>query len=211
MEEAPKNLRMRRVNMTPLHVAETLEEVEELLQQRHDPNSRNAVGMTPLFYAETKEIIDILLTYGADIHARDEAERTALFSSRPEVTEHLVKCGADPNAVDFAGQTALFWADTVEKTRTRLAAGCHPNLADKKGMLPFYYVDDEKILSLYHEAGADFSHKNGNGETAFEYMKRCGVKGKGVAFLKTMEEKAHLEKELCYNGCNNDEKTLRKI
>jgi ankyrin repeat protein len=94
------------------------EKVNQLLNERVNPEARASDGGTPLMYAALKGHIDTikaLIEKGAKPNARDKNRCTALmqaaYGGHLEVVKFLLKAGADPNAIAKDGTTALKWAE----------------------------------------------------------------------------------------------------
>ena len=84
-----------------------------LLAAGADPNARNNNGETPLHRADSANDVTPLLAAGANLNARDNVgetplhEATAERSRSADVAAALLAAGADPNARDATGATPL--------------------------------------------------------------------------------------------------------
>ena len=94
-----------------------VEEVEKMLAQGFDVNSKNEYGNTALICAAKKgltKMIERLLTAGADINFKNEKGMTALTYAAIQghgwAVDKLVKAGADLNVQDNDGKTPLMYA-----------------------------------------------------------------------------------------------------
>lgn len=90
----------------PLHDASyagDMNEVQRLLDQGYDINSKDSAGATPLHYAASGghlEVVDMLLKRGANVHAQGHLDYTPLhlayFNGHLTIIARLVSHGADP-------------------------------------------------------------------------------------------------------------------
>ncbi|KAF8859350.1 ankyrin [Acephala macrosclerotiorum] len=129
-----------RLGWTPLHKAaaltrESRQLTEALLESEYvNINSRDALGRTPLHWlAENGEADAIrLLTqdpWRADVHTRDNCGFTALH------------CAC--------------WADSFDSAAVLLDAGSNPNAKDTYERTPLLHFDNNKLLDLMLEKGAN--------------------------------------------------------
>ena len=153
-----------------------------LLAAGADPNARNNNGETPLHRADSANDVTPLLAAGANLNARDNVgetplhEATAERSRSADVAAALLAAGADPNARDNYGHMPLhglaiyaasgfnvnlnfrpsgfdeieeeFMARDVEVARILLAAGADPNARDATGATPL-----DVMRSAFEELG----------------------------------------------------------
>ena len=93
----------------PLHDASyagDTTEVQRLLDQGIDPNSKDGAEGTPLHYAASGghlQVVNLLLNRGANVHAQGHLGYTPLhlayFNGHLQVVDYLVNHGADPSIV----------------------------------------------------------------------------------------------------------------
>ena len=145
----------------------SLEAVQTLLTAGADPAAVNDDGITPLMAATDNDNPNVLqallnLKDRVDIEMRDANGRTALMhavrNERPDTIALLLEAGADPNVPDAGGVTALMIAvgdrhDFIVKML--LEAGAHPNTADAGGVTALMLADDQGMVALLLEAGAE--------------------------------------------------------
>ena len=82
-------------DQTLLHLAETVEQVNALLDRGVDVNARDKIGRTPLHLASNAEVVNALADRGADVNATDKNSQTPLhWASNAEVVNALVERGA---------------------------------------------------------------------------------------------------------------------
>lgn len=119
------------------------EEVQKLLREGADPNTRDNNGRTALIEAALggyTDIVRALLEKGADVNAKDKDGWTALFWAacldHTDTVRMLLKKGADVNAKGNNGWTALMIAvdlSHIETARALLEKGADVNARDKDG------------------------------------------------------------------------------
>lgn len=92
-------------------------EVERLLAQGADPNSRDSQGYTAAMHAASRgqsDVLHLLLGSGADPNARAADATTALHvasgAGRASSVDQLIAAGADMNTQDAVGNTPLMMA-----------------------------------------------------------------------------------------------------
>lgn len=94
----------------PLHDASyagDMNEVQRLLDQGYDINSKDSAGATPLHYAASGghlEVVDMLLKRGANVHAQGHLDYTPLhlayFNGHLLIITSLINHGADPAIIN---------------------------------------------------------------------------------------------------------------
>ncbi len=148
---------------------------------------------TPLHLSQSVEMTQLLLESGADVGARDKWERTPLFRARtPEMVKLLVQHGADVNATDQYHETALnrLMIDSLywEVAEALLEAGAELN--PENAMPPLHQACVcgnlamvEKLLSK----GANPHLKSHAGKTALDYARQFG-KTKIVRLLENIQK-----------------------
>jgi ankyrin repeat protein len=154
-------------------------QVEKLLGQGADPNTRDNDGSTSLIWMASSGLTDgveALLKKGAYVNAKDKTGWTALMGAarkgHSDTVRALLEKGAYVNATDTNGWTALMSAaasrhpDTV---RALLEKGADVNATDKTGWTALMGAADagqlEAVVALLSK-GADRKARNRNGNTA---------------------------------------------
>ena len=110
--------------------------VQQLLEQKADPNTKNNSNWTPLMFAANKghsEVVNLLLDKGADPNARDNQGWTVVIwaasKGHTKIVNQLIEKGGDPTLKNNSGETALDKAkknghtETVNLLEQKLATG----------------------------------------------------------------------------------------
>ena len=185
-------------NAKLLEVSKTRDtaQVQKLLGEGADPNTKDKNGWTPLIWAASfgrTDSVHVLLEKSADVNAKDKIGWTALMSAaskgHTDTVLALVKNGADVNAKDKNGWTALIGAadsghtDTV---RALLKNGAEVNAKDNNGWTALIGAADsghtDTMLALL-EKGADGSLQDQDGNTALSLAEKHNYPD-AVALLK---------------------------
>jgi ankyrin repeat protein len=173
-----------RLGWTPLHEAAALTRegrklTETLILESEyvDINSRDALGRTPLHWlAENGEADAIrLLTqdpWRADVHVRDNCGFTALH------------CAC--------------WADDLESAAVLIEAGSNANAQDKHERTPLLLLDNQKLLGLLLEKGADVYIADDEGANIMHHV---AVSDQAVLAKTLLERYGHT---LCTANNNGD-------
>lgn len=144
---------------TPLHLASSVEMVQELISAGADVNAANARGLTPLFCSQGAEITRLLLSSGANVNHTDKAGGTALnrkiFIRSSEEIVILLEAGAELNP---------------QNAQPPLHVAC--------------VCGNVSAVQLLLDKGADLQLKNNRGFTA----KQMAEKYKQTKVLKLLEE-----------------------
>lgn len=139
-----------------LIVLEKSKDLEDFLKsQKIDLSQKNEFGSTPLHIACNNiddinvEIVKLLLNYPLDINARGIDECTPLYyavgKNDIKVVKILIDKGADVNIVDKDGNTPLMVAVDM-------------------------FEDDDQIIKLLLENGADPYQKNNYGVSVYKLL-----------------------------------------
>jgi ankyrin repeat protein len=168
------------------------------------------------------EVVRLLLDAGADpslqdprvgtpLHLAYRLDETPIWQAvrrrRVSVVRLLLDRGADPNHVWADGSTVLHMAGGMgnrEMVTILIQAGMNVNACDNYGRTPLYRAASVFLvtkfgfkandgMTLLVEHGADLYHRDKNGETPLEYVRR-GKIGEAVAILERLQEK-YPEKE----------------
>jgi ankyrin repeat protein len=158
----------------------TAPEIQELLRNRTNLQTRDASGATPLIRAARSNpnanVIQLLLDAGARKEDADAVGQTALMhailgDNRDAITI-LVTKGADINTRDRAGHTALMNAAALGRLQLvslLLKSGSRPNDADRFGQTALMYAclrnKGTEIVSLLLQAGANVNGRDIDGMT----------------------------------------------
>ena len=179
---ADPNARDSTYGYTPLHRANSADDVAALFAAAANLNARDFLGHTPLHLAVNTPLLDrsvdavvALLAAGADPNARNNNGETPLHraDSANDVTP-LLAAGANLNARDNVGETPLHEA-TAERSRSAdvaaalLAAGADPNARDNYGHMPLHG------LAIYAASGFNVNlnfRPSGFDEIEEEFMAR---------------------------------------
>lgn len=116
-------------------------EVEALLKQGVEVDSRGALGMTPLIGAASignAELMRVILSHKPNLYAEDNFGQTALthVARKEALLGLLLDAGWDVNRIDSKGRTALLQiADeaNAKVVQALLDAGASLNIVDTKG------------------------------------------------------------------------------
>lgn len=137
-------------------------EIELILAQGGDPNSRNSSGDSALTLAASKGkslIVELLLKKGADVNVRDSSGRTPLWyaaDSEP-LLDILLHAGADANARNQDGCTVLMHAAELHKLKIVqkcVSSGADVNAKDNQGRTSLMYAMNEAAHPLQHSRHA---------------------------------------------------------
>jgi ankyrin repeat protein len=153
-------------------------EVQSLLTEGADANSKGSYGHTALMSAAVRghtDTVRTLLKAGADVNAKGSTGRTALMEAASagytDTMRTLIEKGADVNAKDNEGWTALFWATYSRRTDTvrfLLEKGADANARNKyddTALIRAAYGGDTDTVALLLEKGADLNAKDDLGRT----------------------------------------------
>ena len=165
-------------------------EVERLLAEGANVNSKNSRGETPLHKAVSAEVAEVLISAGADVEAIEDHEnftplRQASANGALDIVKVLISHGAKVDAVDKYGSTALHWAVAFGNravAEVLLSNGANPNATapntfeeDDTGVTPIFDAitgDDVGsevwsvlLIDLLLRNGADVNARDKDGET----------------------------------------------
>ena len=130
--------------------------VSILSAYRRPPNS----PVNEAIHKEAEEIVRILLEHGADPNYTDHVHKVCPAAFLPYDTatvELLLKYGAKVDAIDCDGNSLLgsfVKQNNIPVTELLLKNGADPNIRDELGRTPIFYVNDEAMLKLLLEHGA---------------------------------------------------------
>jgi ankyrin repeat protein len=178
---------------TLLHKATTendKQEVERLLKEGANVNSKNSDGETPLHKAVSAEMAELLISAGADMEAIEDHEnftplRQASANGALDVVKTLISRGAKVDSADKNGSTALHWAvafGNLPVAELLLSKGANPNAKAANtceegdtGVTPLFDAitcDDVGsevwsvlLIDLLLRNGADVNARDKDGET----------------------------------------------
>jgi hypothetical protein len=136
-----------------------------LLERDADVDNRDNVDATSLHWASHYGALSVgrcLLDHGADVNARDKNALTPLFDAagegHVEFAQMLLERGAVIDARDNRGKTSLYKAvqrGRIEVARLLLEHSADVNARDESGMILSQYTDQQEILELLSEYGAE--------------------------------------------------------
>ncbi len=152
----------------PLHLVQSKEAADLLIENGADVNVKDNKGRTPLHAVHNKEAVEVLLRAGADAKAKDDEGRTPLFTATKDTIPLLIEAGAEINAQDDNGKTALHELIVYNRDAAiaLIRAGADVNIKDDDGRTPIfernYGVD---TLEEFIKAGADLTVQDEKGNT----------------------------------------------
>lgn len=177
--------------VTALHMANSIETMELLLNFGANINFKDNNGSTPLIYSiqsEDFECAKYLIEKGADVSIKNKDSRSAIIvaSYKGIKTNNILKLfienSLDLNMVDSEGRTAL-WNSTdlknYEGMKLLLDAGADVNISDNSNETPIMLaVDakDTKAVEILLQFPVDLSLRDCFGKTAVDLAKYCGIK-----------------------------------
>ena len=200
----------------PLHVAARkghFDVVKLLIDAGSKVDARDYKNATPFFWAvcfccyfpdknkslkevfeEYKKIWDFLLKKGADINSMNIAGNPligAVFRNnfQYEATKYMLEHGADPNAE---------YIEAEEYKKANYKSNSKPM---DEGYTPLFVANNEKIINLLLDYGADINYKNNKGNTPIFWFAR-GFDPKNINLIKVI-----IEKGADVNAVNNEGKT----
>jgi ankyrin repeat protein len=178
-----------------------VEQVQQLLDAKADPNKADKEGKTPLWWAthnSNKDIVRMLLNAKANPDVSSKDGITPLFqavlSKNKDIIQILLAAKADPNIAHKDGRTPLWLAagdGYKEIVQMLLAVKADPNRADKYGRTPLRMAAKDghkEIVQMLLIAGANPTMKY-SGLTPVDVAKTPEIK-------KYIEEKIKLTKPL---------------
>jgi ankyrin repeat protein len=180
-----------------LHLAESKEIAELLIERGADVASRGYEGRTPLHHAAMqarRAIVSLLLDHGVDPNAQDKNGDTPLLLalSQPiasaEVIGLLIKHGADVNVRRRSGSSALHAALGRDRKAMEmlLDAGAAVDTPDQYGRTVLHWAVENKnmeIVELLLARGAFVNAKDTTGRTPLYYTWGGSEQAKRIADL----------------------------
>jgi ankyrin repeat protein len=159
---------LKRTTMHAASAGRNTDILSLLLQHGADVDSRDVYGSTSLHLASYRGTLSVgqyLLDHGADISARDMDGWTPLYvcayaapKGHVEFAQMLLERGAVIDARDDDGRTSLSMAverGKIEVARLLLEHSADVNARDELGKTPSQYTDQQEILQLLSEYGAE--------------------------------------------------------
>ncbi|XP_063806972.1 mitochondrial disaggregase [Pseudophryne corroboree] len=144
-------------------------DVDRLLQEKVDPNSRHKLGWTPLMVAaigRNRSIVKSLLQAGADPNLGDEfcsvyetAKEKSMHSLEVLVTREDEFSNRLNNRASFQGCTALHYAvlaDDYGTVQALLEGGANPMQENKMGHIPLDYAREGEMKKMLKEFESKF-------------------------------------------------------
>ncbi|MYH51072.1 MAG: hypothetical protein F4020_03765 [Gammaproteobacteria bacterium] len=135
-------------------------------------------GYTPLHWANSADDVAALVAEGTNLNARDflghtplhMAVYTPLFARSVDAVVALLAAGADPTARNNNGETPLHRADSADDVAPLLAAGAMLNARDNVGETPLHEATEDRIrnadvAAALLAAGADPNARDNYGHT----------------------------------------------
>ena len=145
-----------------------------LLENGADPNKTDKVGNTPLHFAVSPPSKRVS-TYSFKTNV--SAEKSPTYIQAIELVDMLVKRGANLEAANHRGHTPFFTMFTLKDSSFELidhlaGLGAIVDTQDEDGNTCLHYAvasEDENLLRLLLEKGADMHVLNFNGFTPYEF------------------------------------------
>lgn len=151
-------------------------------------------GDTPLHWANSADDVAALVAAGANLNARDflghtplhMAVYTPLFARSVDAVLALLAAGADPTARNNNGETPLHRADSADDVAPLLAAGAMLNARDNIGETPLHEATGERsrnadVAAALLAAGADPNARNNYGHTPLHSLTSSAAAGFNVS------------------------------
>lgn len=168
-----------------------LEDVEKLIGQGVDVNTKDGYGSTPLSYAAAggyTEIVELLIDNSADVNARGNNDSTALIVAAAyghiEIMKLLIDNGAEVDAKYFDGEiegrTALYPAaffGQIEALELLIDSGADINNQTNMGGTALTYALHQRTtesVEFLINSGIDLNLKDNNGNTALMLAEAYG-------------------------------------
>ena len=161
---------------TPLHKAETAEEVEASLDAGWAVDHPGWMGATSLHRAAERglpEVVLALIRRGANVDARRSERKDAPlhFAADAQVAGLLIEHGAEVEPLDWSGRSPLHWA--AQFGRPDVAELLIQNKADVNrpsadGATPLHWAAQEghaEVVRLLLHTGAEVDRRDGHGRT----------------------------------------------
>lgn len=151
-------------------------------------------GYTPLHWANSADDVAALVAEGANLNARDflghtplhMAVNTPLFDRSAEAVVALLAAGADPSARNNNGETPLHRADSADDVAPLLAAGAILNARDNVGETPLHEATESRsrnadVAAALLAAGADANARDNYGHTPLHSLAFYAASGFNVS------------------------------
>lgn len=162
---------------------------------------QSTYGYTPLHRANSADDVAALVAAGANLNARDflghtplhMAVDTPLFDRSADAVVALLAAGADPNARNNNGETPLHWADSADDVAPLLAAGAILNARDNVGETPLHEASADRSRSAdvavaLLAAGADPNAQDNYELTPLHGLAQYAAAGFNVSRFDEIEE-----------------------
>jgi|GEM_PF-1924796 len=159
---------------TPLHKAETVEEVETALDAGWSVEHPGWMGGTPLHRAAERglsEIVLALIRRGANVDARrpERQDSPLHFAANAGVARALIDHGADIEARDWSDRTPLHWAaqfGRADVVGLLIESGARVDSLSSDGATPLHWAARQghiEAARLLLQAGAGANRKDDHG------------------------------------------------
>jgi uncharacterized protein len=161
--------------------------VRQLLDQRHDINTRQVDGMTALHWAvyhDDEELSRLLIGAGAEVNVKNRYGvlplALAATNGSAALTSALLDAGAGANETLAGGETVLMLAarsGNLQAVQALLAAGADPNTQERREQTALMWAAAEghaPVVKALMDAGADINHSLESGFTALFFSVREG-------------------------------------
>jgi ankyrin repeat protein len=160
-------------------------EVEKLLKEGFDVNTRNAEGETALFSCRQPELYDLLVQYGADINLKNFKGESLLYRASfygvSWIVDKLLADGVDLESRDHQQETALFASiyklASAPVTQKLIEAGAKFQIVDAEGWTPLHLAasaNNVRAAEILIGAGSSRNAVDQNGNSPISIAEQMG-------------------------------------
>ncbi|KAK6346840.1 hypothetical protein TWF696_006947 [Orbilia brochopaga] len=188
---------VNRYGLTPMDCAIRRSQFDMIrLLQKKGANINHGEPLTHLGDDMKVPLLEFLIGEGVDVNKVDQYGSTALIRAATygydDVVQLLLENGAAKtiNHLQPFDGTALVSAvsnNNITITRMLLDAGADPNIPNRYGFTPFFYLSSSEIARLLLEHGGDITLRDKEGETAADRCRRLQLRDKLAALEEGLE------------------------
>jgi ankyrin repeat protein len=147
-----------------------LAKFKELLENGYNPNELDNYGQPPIFiivYNKQIDFLKLLISFKPIIDFKKDDGTTALFYSKGEIAELLLKNGASLNIQSNMGSFPIHYCTDVDTAKLFIAHGADINAKDFSQSLPLhkYVYFGSNLVNYAIKNGAQISVKDIHGRT----------------------------------------------